>query len=115
MTTKKPTIETSTTEPVAKKSMPETAIRSETSEGQKQETPDCHKKSKHIKPKVIQDRFSFLKEEHQKLVALKKACIATGMDVKKGELIRAGLHLLTKLNQAELNQAVKQVERIKKS
>jgi len=70
------------------------------------------KKSKIVKTKVIRDSFSFPEQDYLKISELKKTCLAAGIHVKKGEILRAGLHLLTKLNLAELKQAVEQVEKV---
>ena len=71
-----------------------------------------NKKSKIVKAKVIRDSFSFPEQDYLKISELKKTCLAAGIHVKKGEILRAGLHLLTKLNLAELKQAVEQVEKV---
>jgi hypothetical protein len=71
-----------------------------------------NKKSKIVKVKVIRDSFSFPEQDYLKISELKKTCLAAGIHVKKGEILRAGLHLLTKLNLAELKKAVDQVEKV---
>ncbi len=71
------------------------------------------KKTKPEKIKVIRDSFSFPKQDYQKITVLKKACLAKGMHVKKGEILRAGLHLLSQLSIEELQLAVAQVEKVK--
>jgi hypothetical protein len=70
------------------------------------------KKIKTAKVKVIRDSFSFPEKDYLKISELKSTCLAAGIHVKKGELLRAGLHLLTKLNLDELKQAVEQVEKV---
>ena len=70
------------------------------------------KKSKIVKAKVIRDSFSFPEQDYLKISELKKTCLEAGIHVKKSEILRAGLHLLTKLNLAELKQAVEQVEKV---
>jgi hypothetical protein len=70
-------------------------------------------KSKSSKNKVIRDSFSFPEQDYLKISELKKTCLAAGIPVKKGELLRAGLHLLAQLNLTELKQVVEQVERVK--
>lgn len=70
------------------------------------------KKIKATKAKVIRDSFSFPVEDYRKISALKIACLAAGVHVKKSEILRAGLHLLTQLNPDELKQAVEQVEKV---
>jgi hypothetical protein len=70
------------------------------------------KKSKIVKAKVIRDSFSFPEQDYLKISELKKTCLAAGVHVKKGEILRAGLHLLTQLNLTELKQAVEKVEKV---
>ena len=71
------------------------------------------KKSKIVKAKVIRDSFSFPEQDYLKISDLKKTCLAAGIHVKKSEILRAGLHMLTKLNLAELKKAVDQVEKVR--
>jgi hypothetical protein len=70
------------------------------------------KNGKTSKGKVIRDSFSFPEQDYRKISELKKTCLAAGIPVKKGEILRAGLHLLSKLNLAELKQVVEQVEKV---
>ena len=70
------------------------------------------KKIKTAKVKVIRDSFSFPEKDYLKISELKSTCLAAGIHVKKGEILRAGLDLLTKLNLDELKQAVGQVEKV---
>ncbi len=71
------------------------------------------KKKKNDKKKVIRDSFSFPEQDHHKIAELKKICLAAGVHVKKGEILRAGLNLLTNLKLNELIQAVEKVERVR--
>ncbi len=75
--------------------------------------PFSVKKKKNDKPKVIRDSFSFPEQDHHKITELKKICLAAGVHVKKGEILRAGLNLLTNLNLPDLLQAVEKVERVR--
>ena len=70
------------------------------------------KKRKSTKTKVIRDSFSFPEQDYVKISELKKACLAAGMHVKKGEILRAGLLMLTKLSLTELIQTLELVEKI---
>ncbi len=74
--------------------------------------PFSVKKEKNDKAKVIRDSFSFPEQDHHKITELKKICLAAGVHVKKGEILRAGLTLLTNLNLTDLLDAVEKVERI---
>ena len=84
----------------------------ETNEAVKSDATPPIKKNKIVKAKVIRDSFSFPEQDYLKISELKKTCLAAGVHVKKGEILRAGLHLLTQLNLAELKQAVEQVEKV---
>lgn len=77
------------------------------------ETKKPAKKKKNAKPKVVRDSFSFPEQDYLKISELKKTCLAAGIHVKKGEILRAGLHLLTKLDVEGLKKAVEQVEKVK--
>jgi hypothetical protein len=76
------------------------------------DTNPSNKKSKTVKAKVIRDSFSFPERDYQKISELKKTCLTAGIHVKKSEILRAGLHLLTKLNLDELKQAIDRVEKV---
>jgi hypothetical protein len=80
---------------------------------QNQIAPFSVKKKKQEKAKVIRDSFSFPEQDHHKITELKKICLAAGVHVKKGEILRAGLSLLTNLNLSDLLQAVEKVERVR--
>lgn len=66
-----------------------------------------------LKEKMVRDSFTFPEVEHKRLVELKKRVIALGIEVKKGELIRAGLDLLAALDNQKLLKAVAGVEKLK--
>lgn len=74
--------------------------------------PFSVKEKKAEKKKVIRDSFSFPDHDYHKISELKKICLAAGVHVKKGEILRAGLHLLTNLKLTELIQAMEKVEKI---
>lgn len=65
------------------------------------------------KIKMVRDSFTFPADEHKRLVEMKKRLIALGTEVKKGELVRAGLDLLVAMDDAKLLKAVAGVERLK--
>jgi hypothetical protein len=84
----------------------------ETNEAVESDATPPIKKNKIVKAKVIRDSFSFPEQDYLKISELKKTCLAAGIHVKKGEILRAGLHLLTQLNLTELKQAVEKVEKV---
>ena len=71
-----------------------------------------NKKPKTVTLTVIRDSFPFPEQDYSILSGLKKACIADGTPVKRGEILRAGLHLLSKLSLPELKLALDKVEKI---
>ncbi len=111
-----PSAEKKINKKVSKKSLAtessEVAETKETDETVEAEANPPAKKSKIVKAKVIRDSFSFPEQDYLKISELKKTCLAEGIHVKKSEILRAGLHLLTQLNLAELKIAVDQVEKI---
>ena len=83
-----------------------------TDEAVEKEIKTSSKKTKTAKVKVIRDSFSFPEQDYLKISELKKTCLAAGIHVKKSEILRAGLHLLTKLKLADLKKAVEHVEKV---
>ena len=69
--------------------------------------------SKPQKVKMIRDSFTFPEADHSQLAALKKRVVALGQDVKKGELVRAGIALLTGMDDKALLATVATVDRLK--
>lgn len=65
------------------------------------------------KIKMVRDSFTFPEIEHKRLVEMKRRLIALGIEVKKGELVRAGLELLAALENQKLLNAVAGVEKLK--
>ena len=110
-----PSVEKKINKKASKKSLAaestEATETKETNETVETETNPPAKKSKIAKTKVIRDSFSFPEQDYLKISELKKTCLAAGIHVKKSEILRAGLHLLTKLNLEELKKAIDQVEK----
>jgi hypothetical protein len=71
------------------------------------------KVAKPQKQKMVRDSFTMPASDYAKLTMLKAKCLENGMEVKKSELIRAGLIALSGLPVKVLLSAVKEVERIK--
>jgi chromatin remodeling complex protein RSC6 len=65
------------------------------------------------KKKVVRDSFTMPQGDYALLASLKQSCLKTGLHVKKSELLRAGLHALSKLSVAQLKLAVGKLEQIK--
>lgn len=65
------------------------------------------------KPKLVRDSFTIPKSEFAAIDLLKTRAIALGTSVKKSELLRAGLMLLTGSNDAALKAALAAVPTLK--
>lgn len=65
------------------------------------------------KIKMVRDGFTFPEAEHKRLVEMKKRLIELGTEVKKGELVRAGLVMLASLDNEQLMKAVSGVQKLK--
>jgi len=71
------------------------------------------KKDKPEKVKVVRDSFTIPKTEYAQIADLKKRAMGLGQEVKKSELIRAGLLLLSSHNDAGLLKALAAVPTLK--
>ncbi|AQV99008.1 hypothetical protein BJN34_34580 [Cupriavidus necator] len=65
------------------------------------------------KPKVVRDSFTMPEYDYGRLAELKRKCLAGGVQVKKSELLRAGLLALEALSEKRLLSVVAQVEAVK--
>jgi hypothetical protein len=71
------------------------------------------KVAKPHKQKMVRDSFTMPADDYAKLSMLKTKCLENGIEVKKSELIRAGLIALSNMPDKILLSAVTGVERIK--
>ncbi len=71
------------------------------------------KKPKPSNPKVIRDSFSLPKDDYGLLKDLQKRCLGLAQSVNKSELVRAGLHALVKMSDAELVKALGNLKKVK--
>lgn len=79
----------------------------------RQESAQDKKPGKHKKVKLIRDSYAMPENEYEQIAVLKKRLAVKGVDVKKSELLRAGVAVLVALNDAELKFVLSHVERIK--
>lgn len=77
------------------------------------EVPKAEKVSKVRKPKLIRDSFTIPETDYALFASLKQRALTAGIEVKKGEILRAAVVALAKLDDAELVKAIGLVERIK--
>jgi hypothetical protein len=71
------------------------------------------KKEKTEKVKVVRDSFTIPKTEYAQIAAMKKRAMALGLEVKKSELLRAGLALLSATSDAAFRKALGNVPTLK--
>ncbi len=64
------------------------------------------------KVKVVRDSFTMPQAEYQQIAAIKLACSEAGLLVKKSEVLRAGLKLLSGLTPLQLKRAMGGLEKI---
>lgn len=65
------------------------------------------------KPKLVRDSFTFPKDEYQAIAALKVKALGLKQSVKKSEILRAGLMLISSLNDKALLAALNKVPALK--
>jgi len=74
---------------------------------------DKDKALKEKKVKVMRDSFTIPKAEFNQIADLKKRAVMMGVDIKKSELIRAGLLVIHGLSDASFKKALAAVPAIK--
>jgi uncharacterized iron-regulated protein len=73
---------------------------------------DAKKIKKEAKVKVVRDSFTMPQPEYQKIADIKEACLKTGLHVKKSEVLRAGLQVLSALSVPQLKSALASLDKI---
>ncbi len=75
--------------------------------------PTTAKKPPARSNRPVRDSFTFPESDYALFALLKKRALAGGCEIKKSELIRAGLILLNTLSDAALIDALNKIERVK--
>lgn len=113
---------TSTRKLVTSKAVPAKPASAKISVSAKLEKKNSEKKEKKAKKvedkaekkvNVVRDSFTMPQNDYAKIAELKQVCHKEGLQVKKSELLRAGLHALGKLSAAQLKQTIAHMEQIK--
>ena len=71
------------------------------------------KVAKKPKLKVVRDSFTMPQSEYQKITDIKELCLKAGMQVKKSEVLRAGVIALSAMNEQQLQAALSGLDKIK--
>lgn len=80
----------------------------------KPKMPKPQKKEPGIKkPKLVRDSFTIPESDYALFKNLKGRCLNTGIEVKKSELLRVALNVLSAMDDTSLVAAVNRLERLK--
>ena len=92
---------------VAKKTslVKKVAAKKATKKASKKTLGKSTKATKTVKTKLVRDSFAIPEKEYAALVAVKKACLKAGLEIKKTELIRIGIALVNTLTTAKIKKA----------
>ena len=92
---------------VAKKTslVKKVAAKKATKKASKKTLGKSTKATKTVKTKLVRDSFAIPEKEYAALVAVKKACLKAGLEIKKTELIRIGISLVNTLTTAKIKTA----------
>lgn len=69
--------------------------------------------TKKTKLKVVRDSFTMPQNEYQKISDIKDICLKAGLQVKKSEVLRAGVIALCAMSDEQLNSAMSALDKIK--
>jgi hypothetical protein len=65
------------------------------------------------KPKLVRDSFTMPEQEYEVLGQVKKACLKAGFEIKKSELLRIGVALISQLDMATLQNVLANLPQLK--
>jgi len=71
------------------------------------------KRDKPNRPKLIRDSFTMPEDDYARIKSLKARLLSAGVEIKKSEVLRAGLLALEGMSDPQLQKVANQVERIK--
>ena len=65
------------------------------------------------KAKLVRDSFTMPEHEYEVLGQVKKACLKAGFEIKKSELLRIGVALISQLDMATLQNVLASLPQLK--
>jgi hypothetical protein len=65
------------------------------------------------KTKLVRDSFTMPEQEYAVLGQVKKACLKAGFEIRKSELLRIGVALISQLDMATLQQVLASLPQLK--
>ena len=70
-------------------------------------------KDKARKPKLVRDSFTMPEQEYAVIGQVKKACLKAGFEIKKSELLRIGVALISQIDRATLQSVLSALPQLK--
>jgi hypothetical protein len=87
---------------------PATARKSSTAAGHSNATDDAYDK-----PRLVRDSFTMPEREYAVLAEVKQACLKAGFEIKKSELLRIGVALISQIDLATLQSVLSSLPQLK--
>jgi len=98
--------------PAADKKVAKTAVPKAPAKVAAKKAAPVKKVKKETKVKVVRDSFTMPQGEYQQIADIKAACLKSGVHVKKSEVLRAGIKVLSALTSAELKIVLDSLDKI---
>ncbi len=95
------------------KAVASTAVKSEKSVKAEKSAKTVKTVKADKKPKVVRDSFTMPQNEYQKISQIKALSLKSGLQVKKSEVLRAGVIALCAMSEAQLVKALGSLDKIK--
>ena len=77
------------------------------------EAPNVAVREKSRKAKLVRDSFTMPEHEYEVLGQVKKACLKAGFEIRKSELLRIGVALISQLDMATLQNVLASLPQLK--
>lgn len=92
---------------IAIESTPKNAVKKQIAGPLKsKQKPDAEAREKTKKTKLVRDSFTMPEAEYAMLGEVKRACIKAGFEVKKSQLLRAGVALVRQMDVTRLREVL---------
>lgn len=65
------------------------------------------------KTRLVRDSFTMPEQEYEQLSVVKKACLKAGFEIKKSELLRIGVALISQMDMATLQRVLSDLPQLK--
>jgi hypothetical protein len=91
----------------AAKAAPKAAAFKATAGGRAASAPDADK------PRLVRDSFTMPEREYAVLAEVKQACLKAGFEIKKSELLRIGVALISQIDLATLQSVLASLPQLK--